>query len=173
MGVNSKNLIYEPKEPAFLRKLKGNFDHGNSLHGVHPQARPRKRRSFDHGEDYEPTYVDGESHEELSKSEIEVLTRDMRGKDQSNDEKQNQETPTRAAPQTDFSNLELKPRTSPKQQVATIGFTRRKRPIKAVGNDVHDDDDTRAKQDDKSTSKSKTFNSKKMKKVKLSFEEEA
>ncbi|KAI4163454.1 MAG: hypothetical protein LQ342_002961 [Letrouitia transgressa] len=173
MGVDSKNLIYESKEPAFLRKLKGNFDHGGSLHGVQPQARPRKRRSSDQGEDYEPTYVDGESHEELSKSEVEALAGDMRGKDQCNDEKQNQEMPTGAAFKTDFLDLEQKPRTSSKQQVATIGLSRRKRPIKVVGNDVHDDDSTRPKQDDKPTSKSKTTNSKKTKKVKLSFEEEA
>lgn len=152
--------------------MKGTFNHGGSLHGVPSQARPRKRRSSDQGEDYEPTYVDGESHEELSKSEVEALTGDMRGKDQSN-EGQNQGMPTGAASKTDFLDLEQKPRTSPKQQVATIGLSRKKRPIKTVGNGVHDDDSIRAKQDDKSASEFKTMNSKKIRKVKLSFEEEA
>lgn len=61
----------EPKEPAFLRRLRS--EHGGDSAG-HERPLPRQRRhqAEDEEEDL-PAYVDGDSHNTISKAEYDAL----------------------------------------------------------------------------------------------------
>src|SRR3978361_481851 len=70
MAFNAKNLQYDKREPAFLRKLKGEFGGLDGRHNVQI-ARPKKDRlkTGDDDED-EPVIVD-ELGERIEKAEFE------------------------------------------------------------------------------------------------------
>src|SRR3978361_1484798 len=69
MAFNAKNLQYDKREPAFLRKLKGEFGGLDGRHNVQI-ARPKKDRlkTGDDDED-EPVILD-EQGERIEKEEV-------------------------------------------------------------------------------------------------------
>lgn len=75
MAFNSKNLHYDKQEPAFLRKLRGEYGGLDGRHNVQI-ARPKKDRlKTGDGEEDEPVIVD-EQGERVEKAEFERRQRE-------------------------------------------------------------------------------------------------
>ena len=152
----------ESNEPAFLRRLRGEFGGGDSSRHERPLARPRKQQKSDSVNDDAPTYVDAENHNVLSKEEYEALI--------SQDDaasKQMAESSLSTADDHDTQKETLKP-TSTEPAVA-IGGSKKKRRAKVL-----QDDETNAQgfQDDDGTKSAKSIKPRmKSKKVKLSFDD--
>jgi hypothetical protein len=73
MSNKAKNLYFEAKQPAFLRRLRGEADAvvANPSRPVNPDLRKRAIKTSD--EDDEPTYVLEESGSTISKAEYDAL----------------------------------------------------------------------------------------------------
>ncbi|KIW64541.1 hypothetical protein PV04_09467 [Phialophora macrospora] len=108
MAFNAKNLEYNKQEPAFLRKLKGEFSGLDGRHNVQI-ARPKKDRlrTGDDDED-EPVIVD-EQGERIEKAEFE---RRLKGEDDGD---------TPAAMETAADSAEEDVKHSERQRVTEIG----------------------------------------------------
>lgn len=168
MSFKAKNLSYDAKEPAFLRKLKGEVSGTDSDRHDRPFVRPKREKQED--EDDGPTYVLEDSNMALSKSEYEAL---LAGKTLSKesgiqnadaDEKEGLST-TIALPVDNSSNQ--KGDLSAKQRLTEIGKGLKKRKaVKVIGEDDNVDVKVR---DSKPIGKPK----KKAKIIKLSFDEDA
>ena len=89
MTFNAKNLNYgmsairlytfisltrntDPKEPPFLRRLKGEYEEGDPSRHERPFARPKKHKIPDEDDD-KPTYVDGTCQNAISKADYDAL----------------------------------------------------------------------------------------------------
>ena len=75
MAFNSKNLQYEKKEPAFLRKLRGEFGGLDGRHNVQI-ARPKKDRLKTGDEDEDDPVIVDEQGERVEKAEFERRVRE-------------------------------------------------------------------------------------------------
>ncbi|KAL8951354.1 MAG: hypothetical protein Q9222_002674 [Ikaeria aurantiellina] len=80
MAINAKNLTYgnvpsfEPKQPAFLEKLRGTHVGVGSPPPQRPQSRPRRQPQKDEDADDDPVYVyDEKPHEPMTKSQYQSL----------------------------------------------------------------------------------------------------
>jgi len=166
MAFNAKNLTYESKEPAFLRKLKNEYGGSNSDRHERPSARPRKQKDGEDDDD-EPTYVDEESNDTLTKAQYEaILTAE-----QVMLKEQHIEPPKAhndgAVPQ-DAAEKISNEISSRKELVAAIGGAGKRRIAKVVGDDGTDQNGQERVQDANVGKRS----SKKPKKIKLSFNDE-
>lgn len=193
MTFNAKNLSYgmfaimvytiaaltrdkDPKEPAFLRRLRGEYGDGDSARHERPLARPRKHKISDDDDD-EPTYVDGDSQNAISKADYDVMM---------NPNKLEKEE-GRSAPSSPISqirqkeehatigNCHLDHEPPPPQLEASIGGNAKKRLAKIIGDDgksAHSSPNGNPSMTDSgSISKSKKKPTK-AKKIKLSFDED-
>ena len=70
MAFNAKNLQYDKREPAFLRKLKGEFSGLDGRHNVQI-ARPKKDRLKTGGDDEDEPVIVDEQGERIEKVEFE------------------------------------------------------------------------------------------------------
>lgn len=61
----------EPKEPAFLRRLRN--EHGSGDSARHERQLPRQKRHAEDDEEDLPAYVDGDSNNTISKAEYDAL----------------------------------------------------------------------------------------------------
>lgn len=172
MSFNSKNLTYgklishaiftisitncslEKKEPAFLRRLKGEYGDG----GTTPQARrPAKSRLA--LEDDEPTYVDEESNEVITKEEYAaMLDNSNKGEGRNKTEEAEIEgnTTQKHSPQNKVNGKETK------QKVVEIGTAKKRKQRRAIGE---------VSQETETPPVKKSQKSKQKKKIKLSFDE--
>ncbi|RHZ68042.1 hypothetical protein CDV55_103311 [Aspergillus turcosus] len=163
MSFNAKNLAYENKQPAFLQKLRNQYgDTSGRLE--RPAARPRLAKKDDVDDD-EPTYVDEESNEVISKEEYEAL---LRG-----DEKQQESAEQRSGDQDDLASGQdtEKPDiegTSSKQNLAGIGGPKKRKQAKVIADDSVEAENDTPKED---TGPQKAKQKQKKKKIKLSFDE--
>lgn len=65
-------VVIEPKEPAFLRRLRN--EHGGGDSARHERQLPRrKRHQAENDEEDLPAYVDGDSNNTISKAEYDAL----------------------------------------------------------------------------------------------------
>lgn len=155
----------EKQEPAFLRKLRGEYGGNSSNVSI---ARPRKAKNDD--DDDAPTYVDEESNEVLSKKEYEALVNgDTAGKEaQAEGDDQPQGTDGHPAGDGEKSGKESE---REKQKVAEVGEPKKRKQVKVVGDDDVDEADKRTgkKEDSREASRPRG----KKKKIKLSFDEPA
>ncbi|KAK4696515.1 hypothetical protein P7C71_g1414, partial [Lecanoromycetidae sp. Uapishka_2] len=169
MSFNSKNLIYESNEPAFLRQLRGQHGNVDSARHERPLARPKKQVK-DGEEDDQPTYVVEDTQDILSKTDYESL---LKNEADEQDAKGPLPFP-RAVPKeglyVDANNESARETASTKKPVAAIGASNKRRLAKVVGNEEKKVDELVG--GDPSTSAKKAA-AKKSKKVKLSFDEEA
>jgi len=162
------NNITDSNEPTFLRRLRGEIGGQDSVRHERAIARPRKPKSSNDDEDDGPTYVDEENHEVISKSEFEALA--------------NRETSDKSEHEAvALSHIQAEQHTQlpidseldgppPKEHVASIGGSSKRKVAKVFGNEDIDFAE-RAKADSlKNNNKSKTS---KGKKIKLSFDEDA
>lgn len=163
-------MITDANEPTFLRKLKAQYGGANAVRQERPVARPQKR-FLDGDEDDQPTYVDEESHDTISKDEYEALVRGAGPEDkESHDELEGAK-----APESDPSNTTSKDAELSTEQIqedvdksTTFGSTNKKRKVKAIGGDSEEPEPASREQvADEAPKKGK---SKKGKKIKLSFD---
>ena len=157
MAFNSKNLQYDKNEPAFLRKLRGEY--GNDRQ-TFQAARPKRNR-LANNEDDGPTMVD-EAGASVSKEDYEAMVNGKDGELESTD----------VMPEiTHKSNNDEALQETPKEKrkVIDIGARRKRKQAKVIGeqnegSDATEDTKEESVKQSKSTKKSK-------KKVKLSFDE--
>ncbi|GFF26328.1 hypothetical protein IFM46972_01743 [Aspergillus udagawae] len=159
MSFNAKNLAYENKQPAFLQKLRNQYgDTSGRLE--RPIARPRLAKKDDVDDD-EPTYVDEESNEVISKEEYEALLRGDEKEQQSSEQQSGHEL------RQDTENPDVEG--ASKQNLAGIGGPKKRKQAKVIADDnVEADNDT---QQENTGSQKAKLKQKKKKKIKLSFDE--
>ncbi|MCJ1290741.1 hypothetical protein MMC34_002283 [Xylographa carneopallida] len=166
MAFNAKNLTYESKEPAFLRKLKNEYGGSNADRHESQLARPRKPRNND--DDDEPTYVDEESNDTITKAQYEAI---LEKEEQTTLQEQHSE-PTisnNEALVTHETTQDVTRDTPPRKElVAAIGGIGKRRIAKVVG------DDSLGKNGEVPSHGATVGkrSTKKSKKIKLSFDEE-
>ena len=168
MAFKAKDLHYEKQEPAFLRKLRGEY--GGDRHNV-SIARPSKPR-LDTGDDDGPTIVD-EAGESVTKDQYEAMARDDElGKRTGSAEPsiEGENVKAQAGDSLPRKEEQLKP-----EKLAAIGGSSKRKQGKVVGHEgEHQNEDTfedkvnETHDPAQSSQKSKS----KKKKIKLSFDEE-
>lgn len=167
-------LIYIPEsnEPAFLRKLKSEYGAGvDPARHQHPLARPRKQNATEDADD-EPTYVDEDTLDNISKDEYTALL--MRDKEKADNDPTSSLLDRGRHSEDGVSGHtgEQLHNAKPAEQLqANIGGTSKKRLIKAIGDhsEVQENIPDRDGPSPRNANRDRT----KRKKIKLSFEEEA
>ena len=163
------NRAAESKEPAFLRRLRGEVGGQDSARHERPLARPRKPKTPNEDDDDAPTYVDEDSHDVVSKDEYEALI-----------EKEGSIKPgceTAADTLSDADHKRQEPSASngaseaatPREHVATIGSSSKRRLAKVIG----EEETQPGEQDEVQSKRSQKPKAKRSKKIKLSFDEDA
>lgn len=191
MTFNAKNLSYgmfeimsytitaltrntDPKEPAFLRRLRGEHGIADSARHERPLTRPKKHKISDDDDD-EPTYVDGNSQNAISKADYDAL---MNPQKLEKEERIGSSSPVSQDCQMEkhatTSNDGLEHEVPPSQLLASIGGNSKRRLAKIIGVDGKSAHSSPTENpsviDSGSISKFKK-KEKKTKKMKLSFDE--
>ena len=197
MSFNAKNLSYgawptpgflmlpltfylDATDPPFLRKLRG--QHGGTDGRLErPIARPRNPKRNDDDDD-EPTYVDEESHEVISKEEYKALVQDSNPKDEdgknSTQEVDKDQSGAQGPEGTQTDNGKDAP--ASKQKVTEIGGPKKRKQARVIGEENKDkvqegggegegEGEGNEKQQEAPTARK---SKQKKKKIKLSFDEE-
>ena len=160
----------ESDEPAFLRKLRNEYQGGDSARHERPLARPRKHVK-DGEEDDEPTFVVEGSQDTLSKAEYEALMGVVSDEKHDGNEAVSDPQPISKDEKPSECSTEISDNSTPAKQInASIGASNKRRFAKVVGNE---DEGAAESRDEDSARTTKTPKAKKAKKVKLSFAEEA
>ena len=146
-----------------MKSQHGGFD---SVRHERPIARPRKPKNED-GEDDEPTYVDGESNDTITKAQYADM---LKSTDPAAQDDRNKPLDIT---ENDDDLEQTSPKEMPKEEaVATVGVSRKKRQVKAVTVD-----DSGSGEGEKTTGGSTKRQmgkpARKAKKIKLSFDEDA
>ena len=168
--VMQSNNKVEPNEPAFLRRLKSEYQGGDPARHERPPARPRKHVREGEDDD-QPTYVLEGSQNTLSKAEYEALmgvSRDckLEGTEAASSPQLVHVDDKRVGTKTEISD----DTGTANQKTASIGCLNKRRLAKII---AEDDDRPESIADEDSTQIIKKPKVKKAKKVKLSFDEEA
>jgi hypothetical protein len=165
MSFKSKNLEYDDRQPAFLRRMRGEIRGSvdDPDRQINPLARPKGPSRLKNDEDDGPTYVMEDTQDVLSKSEYEALVNGER--DETTDDVVS--TAKDTAP-------EDKP-AAPKQKVAEVGGLSKKRKAAKIIGDEPEKEDGKTQNGTTSVSKSEDSDKKrapkkkKAKAIKLSF----
>lgn len=148
-------------QPAFLQRLRGQLQSGDTARHEHPVAR-NKRVKKDEDEDDAPTYVMEETNQSLSKEEYDALVSGKDGKgeeDPAGDE---------AEPKKVIEND-----SKPKDKIAEVGANAKKRKAaKIIGEDQEHGKGEVEQKDKKPDAKAVKKAKKKGKAVKLTFGDE-
>ena len=194
MTFNAKNLNYgmfaimvytritltkatDPKEPAFLRRLRDEYGNENSARHERPLARPKKHRISDGDDDDEPTYVDEISQNVVSKANYDApmnLKRLEKEEERSSSTSPNQRN-LQIEKHATIGNDDLDPEIPPSQLEANIGGNLKKRLPKIVGDDgksAHGMSNRNPPVVDSGSISKSRKKEKKAKKMKLSFDED-
>lgn len=168
MAFKAKDLHYEKQEPAFLRKLRGEY--GGDRHNV-SIARPSKPRLETADEDG-PTIVD-ETGESVTKEQYEAMAREDesgKGPDSAKPPIEGEKVEAQAGDSLHQEREEVRP-----EKLAAIGGSSKRKQGKVVGHegerqieDTVEDEVNKSHNSTKPSQKSKP----KKKKIKLSFDEE-
>ena len=186
MTFNSKNLSYganifelqrdnsnngtESNEPAFLRKLRSEYQGGDSARHERPLARPRKQIK-DGDEDDDPTFVVEGSEDTLSKAEYEALMGVVSDEKHDGNEAVFDPQPGSKDEKPREYSTEILVNSTPAKQINTsIGASNKRRFAKIVGDE---DEGAAERREEDSARIAKKPKAKKAKKVKLSFAEDA
>lgn len=156
----------DSKDPPFIQRLKGHY--GSTTGRLErPIARPRKQKKDD--EDDEPTYVDEESNEVISKEEYEALVQESNPKDDEHPEQEPADKEQNATGSGEKDNTDTgKDVPASKQNVAEIGGPKKRKQAKVVGEDNKEPEVGEEQREAPAVRKPKQ----KKKKIKLSFDEE-
>ncbi|KAF7588979.1 hypothetical protein BBP40_004946 [Aspergillus hancockii] len=157
------NLAYEAKEPVFLQRLRNQYgDTSGRLE--RPVARPRLKKDYD--DDDEPTYVDEESNEVISKEEYEALVRDS-NKEAEDTGKETPDQEQTISPSSEGKESTEKGAPVSKQNMAEIGGPKKRKQAKIIGEEEPPTESKDTQLKDAGARKPKQ----KKKKIKLSFDE--
>ncbi|KAI9886340.1 MAG: hypothetical protein M1823_001848 [Watsoniomyces obsoletus] len=185
MAFNAKNLTYEAKEPAFLRRLKQQHAPEDGARRERPVGRPDRPKRLQMGDDDEddaPTYVDGDTNEVITSSDYQKLVGGPASDSQDAAQSAEEVKTTVAATTATEVPVESDALNAGQANVAQVGERRKKRVGKVVGDDDDDDlsqererekgkgEETVSKVPPKGLDKSSA--KKTRKKVKLSFDDE-
>ena len=155
----------ESNEPNFLRKLKSQYGGIDSAHRNRPLERPRKHKEMD--DEDEPTYVDEDNGDTISRAEYSaLLTRNNEPSHQATPEKTSDERSKNECP-AEEADLASSTNSQNRQQLAAIGSADKKRRAKVIGDGSEKDDN----QPEKAIPARDQKPRKKRKKVKLSFDD--
>ncbi|EEP80116.1 conserved hypothetical protein [Uncinocarpus reesii 1704] len=164
MSFKAKNLTYEKNEPAFLRRLRGQYGDGTGQRHGPSNVRPIKAKDPD--ADDEPTYVDEESNEVISKEEYQAMLQDAAGN--------TAETHSDGLGSGDQNHASKSDKTASKllksaggQKVAEIGGSKKKKFAMVVA-----EDDQIAEKGTQPRESGPPNKKQKKKKIKLSFDED-
>ncbi|KAI4197286.1 MAG: hypothetical protein LQ350_006014 [Teloschistes chrysophthalmus] len=144
MALNPKNLTYDSNEPAFLRKLRGEYGGSNTARHQCQQLRPRKKMDAEDEDEDEPVYVhEGDPNTPISRADYDVLMKVPTTKQSS--VKETEVFDTRA---TDTTDTEISASAAnkavdevhPRQETATIGGVSRKRAARIIADDESADE---------------------------------
>lgn len=155
----------DSKDPPFLQRLRGQY--GTTTGRLErPIARPRKPKQDD--DDDEPTYVDEESHDVISKEEYQALVQESNQKDDECPEQEpaDEEQSLQGSDGKDNADT-AKDAPVSKQNVAEIGGPKKRKQAKVVGKDNKEPEE----EEQRETPTVRKPKQKK-KKIKLSFDEE-
>ncbi|KAJ5356587.1 hypothetical protein N7517_011196 [Penicillium concentricum] len=155
MAKNPK-FEYDAKQPAFLQKLRGQYG-DNSGRLERPALRPTRLKVKDDDDDDEPTYLDEESNEVISKEEYKALVGESGPKEQGEASNSKDNSTDQDKSQTDLP-------TGKQNNLTEVGGQRKRKQAKVVGEDNAEAEEVQPK--------ATTKKSKKPKKIKLSFDEE-
>ncbi|KAL4998677.1 hypothetical protein BDV10DRAFT_185060 [Aspergillus recurvatus] len=160
MSFNAKNLAYDAKEPAFLQRLRGQYE--NTSSGLERPLQ-RSRRVRDDNDDDGPTYVDAESNDVISKEDYEAMVNcgDPETKQPENGVK---DKDAAADQDGDSKRAESAPL---KQNVTEIGGPRKRKQAKVIGDEIEGAEKAEVRPKESGSRKPKQ----KTRKIKLSFEE--
>ncbi|KAL8694473.1 MAG: hypothetical protein Q9218_000886 [Villophora microphyllina] len=170
MAFNPKGLTYDSNEPAFLRKLRGEFGGSDTARSQRQQPRPRQTNV---DEEDEPVYVHDENpHTPISRADYEALMK-VPNTDQPSP-KEAQAGGTRAANNADTETTvdaasDVMGEVHSRQENATIGGISKKRTAKKIEEDASADEAHPAITRPRAMKKQ---GSKKGKKPKLSFQDD-
>ncbi|KUM62846.1 hypothetical protein ACN42_g4251 [Penicillium freii] len=148
---------YDAKQPAFLQKLRGQYG-DNTGRLERPALRPT-RLKVNKDDDDEPTYIDEESNEVISKEEYKALVGENspKGEGEAGDSAKDNSTGNQDKSQEELS-------TSKQNNLTEVGGQRKRKQAKVVGEDKAEVEEVQPKATLKKP--------KKPKKIKLSFDEE-
>ncbi|KAI4260610.1 MAG: hypothetical protein LQ352_000171 [Teloschistes flavicans] len=137
MAFDPKNLTYESSEPAFLRKLRGEYGASDTARHQRQQLRPRKKINADEKDEDEPVYVhDEDPHTPISKADYDAMmkvpTMEQRSAKKTEVVNNTQATDTTNTEVTAFATSGAVNEVHPRQELATIGGVLRKRAAKII-----------------------------------------
>jgi hypothetical protein len=159
--VESLLIGADSSQPAFLQRLRGQLQSGDTARHEHPIAR-NKRMKKDDDEDDAPTYVLEETNQSLSKEEYDALVSGKDGKSKEDSVEDEAERKT---------TKEVEPK--PKDNIAEVGANAKKRKaVKIIGDDQGDSKSEVEKGAEKPATKAAKKPKKKAKAVKLTFGDE-
>jgi hypothetical protein len=150
--------VSDAKQPAFLQKLRGQYG-DNSGRLERPALRPTRLKVNNDDDDDEPTYVDEESNEVISKEEYKALVGESGSKEVGEDATSAKDPST---PSEDKLEAALGP--TKQSNLTEVGGQRKRKQVKVVGEDKAEAEEVQPKAASKK--------SKKPKKIKLSFDEQ-
>jgi hypothetical protein len=130
MSFKSKDLQYDDRQPAFLRRLRGEISGSvdDPDRQINPVARPKgSSRLKNDDEDDGPTYVMEDTNESLSKAEYEALVN-------GNKDDENAKTAENADSTTRDGTTKDEPSRA-KQKVAAVGGVAKKRKVAKIMGD--------------------------------------
>ncbi|OAX83836.1 hypothetical protein ACJ72_01793 [Emergomyces africanus] len=162
MSFNAKNLSYDKREPAFLRKLRSEYGDGSGFRNDRPSPRPTKPKDDD--DDDAPTYVDEESNEIISKAEYDSLVRGDRDNKSEEDSRNigDENEQTKSAHECG-GDRQGEPQAKHKQHFAEIGGAKKRKQVKVIGEEATGEEARKPPASRKPKLK---------KKIKLSFDDE-
>ncbi|EOA90402.1 hypothetical protein ACJQWK_08068 [Exserohilum turcicum] len=164
MSFKAKDLHFDSSQPAFLQRLRGQLQSGDTARHEHPIAR-NKRMNKDDDDDDAPAYVMEETNQSLTKEEYDAL---VSGKD-SKENEADAESAAGGAQQNAASGAESRP----KDKIAQVGANAKKRKAaKIIGDGQGDSKDEAERDDYKPAAKTTKKPKKKAKAVKLTFGDE-
>lgn len=148
----------DAKQPAFLQKLRGQYG-DNTGRLERPALRPTRLKVNKDDDDDEPTYIDEESNEVISKEEYKELVGENspKGEGEADNSAKDNSTGDQDKSQTELS-------TSKQNNLTEVGGQRKRKQAKVVCEGKAEAEEVQPKATVKK--------SKKPKKIKLSFDEE-
>ncbi|KAH7555565.1 hypothetical protein BM1_07188 [Bipolaris maydis] len=159
--VEAVLISADSSQPAFLQRLRGQLQSGDTARHEHPIAR-NKRMNKDDDEDDAPTYVLEDTNQSLSKEEYDAL---VSGKDSKGEEDSVTDEAGQKATKQDES--------KPKDKIAEVGAnTKKRKAAKIIGDDQGDGRSEIEGDAEKPTTKPAKKPKKKAKAVKLTFGDE-
>ncbi|KAI5304077.1 hypothetical protein KEM56_006878 [Ascosphaera pollenicola] len=167
MSFKSKDLHYDKNEPTFLKKLRSQYASSNNPLDRTNRPATAKRLLNDPDED-EPTYVDEESNEVVSREEYRSMVRGEEEK-QSQSQSQHVEGGEGEEGKEGVERGKVQP-------TAEIGGVKRKKQVRVIDGDGDDEeksadgDDQKPIQAPKARQSTKKAQQKRKKKIKLSYD---